>query len=218
MAGMSRGKGDFMRFFTRVLLFLYSLCIAALTGVLIIVSVKPGLLKNLTDFMNNNFYKTTSSGLITIGILIIFLLISLYFIIKSLKSEKKTRSVSRNTDIGQIMISLSSIENLIVTSVKGTSGVREIKAVAKKFGNGLLILMKIGVYDDFNLPDFTEHIQRKVKSLVEESTGILVKTVRLQVDKIHVDSRLRKPEKAVENKEIEEKFIESPKEEEKADG
>lgn len=107
------------------------------------------------------------------------------FLLSGVRSSKDKKAVSKHTNIGEISISLNSIENIAINASKKTNGVRETKTLVRKSDDGVEIEIRLVVMPDMSIPVITEDVQQRVKKSVEDTAGVIVKAVRVVVDSIY---------------------------------
>ena len=107
------------------------------------------------------------------------------FLLSGVRSNKDKKAVSKHTNIGEIRISLNSIENIALTTSRRINGVRDTKAFVKRQEDTVSITIRTMVLPDIVIPAVSEEIQDRVKRAVEENAGIEVKNVKVQVEGIY---------------------------------
>lgn len=134
----------------------------------------------LMDF-NNRWILGLSSFLV-------FLLTFILFINNFKAKPIKFTSIHK-TALGQIDITLSSLEQLVLKAVKKVPGIQEVKPVLKLSNDNLSILLKIQVDADLNLPQIMAELQHVVKDYLLQTSGTSVQDIRIQVAKINIDNK-----------------------------
>jgi hypothetical protein len=158
-----------MNIFFRILLAVYAFCLTIISGVIMLIPFKKDILDriyfSLSDILENS-YSTFAMLFITF----IFLGLSLTFLLSGFRNDKDKKAVSKHTSIGEIKISLSSIESIALTASKRLNGVKDTKASIIKHDDAVSIILKLIVMADINIPALSEDIQVKVKKAVEETS------------------------------------------------
>ncbi len=176
-----------MNILFRVLLAIYAFCLALVSAITICITIRPELFNSIADYLSENVFAQGTIGMriavFTIGL--IFFALSLVFLLSGVKSNKDKKAVSKHTNIGEIRISLNSIENIAINASKKAGGVRETKTSVKKAEDGVDIEVRIVVMPDLSIPAISEDVQGRVKKAVEEASGIVVKQVKVIVDSIY---------------------------------
>jgi uncharacterized alkaline shock family protein YloU len=116
---------------------------------------------------------------------LVFFALSITFLLSGVRSNKDKKAISKNTNFGEIRISLNSIENIALNTVKKFQSIRETKAKVYKIDETIAIVVNAVIMPDVNIPSMSQDVQARVKRSVEESTGIEVKEVKVVIDGIH---------------------------------
>lgn len=134
---------------------------------------------------------------IIIGSLIVFyLLLSLKFFLQALsKSVVLERALVKETEMGQISVSLEALENMVYRVANGIKGVRDVRPKVVYYPDGIKILIKIVIAPDISVPGVTDEIQSKVKTYISEHVGINVSVVKIIVDDVSSEMSKGMPRK-----------------------
>lgn len=180
-----------MNIFFRVLLAVYGFFLTIISLIAMVVTLKPVLFHNVTNYLEDQMKASRSTPVAMFIIEFVFFIISLVFLLSGFKSNKDKKSVSKHTNIGEIKISLNSIESIAHAASRKLNGVRETKAYVQKLGDEVSIVIKVVVLPEINIPLLSEDIQAKVKKAVEESSGVRVADVNVLVDNIYTGYKAR---------------------------
>lgn len=161
-----------------VLIFIESFLIICLifgwTNILIIS-------KFITMALNNE----TASRVI-LGITIIYLLCSIKCIFFD-SSEKKirTKGILMQNDNGKLLISKATIENLVLTVVKGFSSAEE-PTVSVDFNelNDVKVNVNISVAKEVIIKELTLNMQNKIKETIKKTSDLEVKEINISIRNI----------------------------------
>lgn len=162
----------------RLLLFLYSVAIGA-ASIIAIVAASGGFSKKwlqeiVLDFTGDVRIAQWS----VIGVAVLILLISLRFIIVSIRRDGNSApSINQRTEHGDIRISVETVENLALKAASRTRGVKDLRARVRVAESGLEILIRAFVDGEGSIPTLSEEMQRTVSEQIEEATGIPVAEV-----------------------------------------
>ena len=173
-----------MNIFFRVLLAIYAFCLAIVSAIAMLVTIKPVIFESIYSYLSHNVLNSRNASIGMFIIAFIFFVLSFTFLLSGFKSNKDKKAVSKYTNIGEIRISLNSIENIALNVSKKFNGVRDTKANVLKKDENVLITIRVVVMPDINIPALAEDMQSIVKKSVEESSGIAVEEVRVLVDGI----------------------------------
>lgn len=169
----------------RLLLFIYSLIIGALSVVIVALGAR-WIPQATTNLWVRELYSGKLWLMVTIiAVAVILLLISLRFFYVSVKrGNAAAPSIDQRTEFGDIRISMETVENLALKAAGKQRGVKDLKARIRIAEAGLIIMLRAVVDGESSIPVLTEDIQRAVKNHVEEVTGIPVADVTVFVANI----------------------------------
>jgi len=173
-----------MKIISKILLVVYSLVFAFVSAVVIGMTFDKNLLAEIYKFLNSTVLANGLYKLVMFCIGLLLFILSLYFIVFIFRTRKEKKSVNKVTDIGEISISLVSLENIALSATKKLDGISGTKAVVLRQDKNVAITIKTHVYPDINIPALSEQIQSIVKTAVEDISGITVNSVRVFVESI----------------------------------
>ena len=176
-----------MNIFYRVLLACYAFCLAVFSAIAMYMALRADAYQGIFDFLAENIFLKESPGprIATFLAALLFFILSILFLLSGVRSSKDKKAVSKHTNIGEVRISLNSIENISINASKKAGGVKDTKTSVRKLDDGVAVTVRIVVMPDLSIPAISEDVQLRVKKAVEESSGILVKNVRVIVDSIY---------------------------------
>lgn len=176
-----------MNIFFRVLLAVYAFCLALFSAFAMYVAVFPDAYVDISGHIIQAISTDNATALriVVFIVALIFFALSIMFLLSGVRSSKDKRAVSKHTNIGEIRISLNSIENIAINASKRTNGVKESKTLVRKSDDGVEIEARVVVMPDMSIPVITEEVQSRVKKAVEDASGVSVKSVRVIVDSIY---------------------------------
>ncbi|WP_172200332.1 MULTISPECIES: alkaline shock response membrane anchor protein AmaP [Saccharibacillus] len=159
----------------RLLLFVYSITI-------LILSIFAILLLSRSIRMPVDFRFDLPTLSAVIAGLAVLILISLRMLFVSLRrSRGNLHSVDQRTDLGDIQISVETIENLCLKAASRVRGVKEPRTRIRMTEPGLDVRIRTVVDGEYPIPALTEEVQRGVKEFVQEITGIPVASVSVYI-------------------------------------
>ncbi|PYI55053.1 alkaline shock response membrane anchor protein AmaP [Paenibacillus flagellatus] len=161
----------------RLLLFLYTLIIGI--GVVFFLVASFGWLpiESAENFVSNLYYEgSTAYPAIAIG-LFVLLATCRFFYVSVRRGRGQVPSIDQRTDVGDIRISLETVENLSLKAAGRVRGVKDLKARVSVNDAGLDIVLRAVVDGESSIPELSEEMQRSVKSHIEDITGIPVANV-----------------------------------------
>lgn len=176
-----------MNIIFRILLAIYAFCLALISALAMYITLRPAAYSGVSEYLEQNVFAEGATGfrIAAFVIALIFLALSLMFLLSGVKSSKDKKAVSKHTNIGEIKISLNSIENIALNASKKANGVKESKTLVKKSEDGVEVAVRIVVMPELSIPLISEDIQVRVKKSVEDASGISVKKVKVIVDSIY---------------------------------
>ncbi|MNP21621.1 hypothetical protein D3C76_1142480 [compost metagenome] len=155
----------------RLLLFIYSLCIAVLsvTAILHLSGVLPW------EWIRDPEYGVFIASIV---VLVVLFLMSLRFFYISIRKERnRIPSIDQRTEYGDIQISVETIENLCLKAASKVRGVRDLKSRIKVDQAGIDIEIRAVVDGEYSIPNLSADIQKQVHDYLQETTGIPVANV-----------------------------------------
>lgn len=180
-----------MNIIFRSLLAFYAFCLTVISLITMIVTLRPEMLDGASTFLMTNILNDRGLMVLLFIIELVFFGLSLMFLLSGVKSDKDKKTISKYNNVGEIRISLSTIESIALAASRKLGGVKDNKAYVSKHGDNVVICIKTIVMPDINIPALLEDIQLKVKKSVEETTGIGVNEVKVSVENTYTGYRSR---------------------------
>ncbi|CAG7642213.1 alkaline shock response membrane anchor protein AmaP [Paenibacillus allorhizosphaerae] len=158
----------------KLLLCLFSIVILIASVILLFAAFGFIPLDATNNFAHDVYYdKDAAIPFITVTIIVA--LISIRFLYVSVRRGKAAApSIDQRTEIGDIRISMDTVENLSLKAANRSRGVKDLRARVKVNQAGLEIVIRAIVDGESSIPALTEEMQSNVKRHVEEITGIPV--------------------------------------------
>ncbi|MCT4621558.1 MAG: alkaline shock response membrane anchor protein AmaP [Marinisporobacter sp.] len=176
-----------MKLIDRFFLGLYSLCIAGVSFVLILLPFNDWV-GRWTSYILKTYIINEEYIIVPA----IFFILSLRFLFSgSKKNDFKGNAVIKHTSYGEVKITMETIENMAHKCAQGVHGLRDIKAISRHSHDGLVITIKAFALSDINIPEKAMAIQKKTKEHIEETTGVAVKEVKITINDIASQSKKR---------------------------
>ncbi|MEY4480050.1 MAG: hypothetical protein RLZZ267_728 [Bacillota bacterium] len=120
-------------------------------------------------------------------IAVIFILRGIQLFARALspgKEKKHAQSINRKTDLGEIQVSMETLESLSLKAVSRIKGIHEVKANVRVAESGLTIKLRCLMDGDVSIPTISEEMQKAVKEHVQMISGIPVNQVTINVSNI----------------------------------
>ncbi len=143
--------------------------------------------------MQDLLYAT--SGRWVVGILAgLSLVVSLRFLYFGFRRDRPDQTLIRDTDLGEVRISLSAVESLVTRVARGLKGVRDIRATVYSHEGGIGVRIRGVVSPEVNVPDTAREIQQAVTDYTKNVVGVAVTEVKVLVQNITNVTRSRRVE------------------------
>ncbi len=176
-----------MRLLDRIVLIIYSLVLSLISIVIIMMGFHI-----LPEYYIKNFAYLFRTYRYIIGIIgIVFLILSIRVMLSGMRGESSGRSISRQTQLGEVRISVITLQNIAERAVKGIEGVKEVKSRALLNNDGAVMKINLVVATNIKLPELVVEVQKLVKNEVESVTGINVAEVKVYIDNVTVNMKTR---------------------------
>lgn len=164
-----------MKFFPRMLLFLYAGGIAFVTVMVLLQYAGMSVLGTGIRIFDE-----------TAAWSIIFLLLSIFFMFYRTKArEQQTQTIQHKMENGDVQISYETIEQLATRAALKIRGVHDLKTRVRANDAGVArIAVRVQVEPDTDIPKVTKELQDSVKLYVETTTGVSVDSVSVYVTEL----------------------------------
>ena len=185
-----------MRLIEGLTLFFYTLVFFLVGGLLIVVAMNIIPLNSIMDMLNTLYTNTDVRLILGItGGLLIF--ISLMVVQITVGVIQKEKTIAFENPDGQVTISLTAIEDFIKRAMKNLPEIKESRPSVRASKRGIVIVNKVVLFSDVNIPEMTEKIQNIVKTRVQEMLGVEEPiNIRVHVVKIvHKEEAPKNPNK-----------------------
>ncbi|MBO8170364.1 MAG: alkaline shock response membrane anchor protein AmaP [Bacillaceae bacterium] len=172
-----------MNLFDRLILTLYSLLLTLFS--LLVMAVSLQLIPiEYVDVALEDLYESDRVQLTYFITALIFFVISLRFLFMGYKRNKPAPSIVQFGELGDIKITLDTIETLAVKASKKIRAIRDLKAKVQPTENGTIIHLKVSVDGETPIPQLTDELQKNVKHDIEHIAGIQVEKVTVVVSEV----------------------------------
>ena len=153
------------------MLFFYTLVFLMIGGLFIVGALNIIPQEVIIETVST-MYATANVRLIVgvTGILLIF--ISLMVVQITMGKIRRERTIAFENPDGQVTISLTAIEDFIKRAVKQMPEVKELKPNVRASKKGIIIVNRVTLFSDINIPETTEKIQNIVKTRVQDMLGV----------------------------------------------
>jgi len=176
-----------MKLIDRIVLTIYTFCLAIVS---IVVMLLPFNLIGILSIQNIDYYFYSINGNYIYTIIgLAFFLVSVRFLLSGVSSKKRDKYITRHTNLGELKISIQTIEGLAQSVTSDFFGIKDIKTSAVVEDEKLVIHIKGLVDPDINIPETTINIQNRVKEHTENCTGIEVQEIKVEITNITTPTR-----------------------------
>ncbi len=175
-----------VKFLDRLLVVVCAVLLLFMGSALIVMVFAPVvavLFANATANYSNNLIARITA-LIPAAI---FLAVAIRLLAITLMREPKLKSVGvtvQSTSDGEIQISVTALDTLVKKCISSIMGIVEVNSKIIGHDDSITIDVKLSVYDGFNIPEITMKLQQKIKSTIQEESGIAVREVKILVDRV----------------------------------
>ena len=182
-----------MKFLERFTLITYSLIILILSVILSL------LIFNWIDFeivteMVNALITGSLSSKITLGVCVVFILLSIkcmFFDEKSKEVLRESQGILLKNENGQLMISKETIDNMVKNAVTGFENVKSCNTkIDVNEQNQLRITLFLTVNENVVIKELASNIQTKIKDDVKKVSDLDVQEVNVKVMGIQENKKI----------------------------
>lgn len=177
-----------MNLFFRGLLVIIAILFVVASVFTIIVTLNESLFNGIIQSLVYWLRINNTARLIVLVISFIFLVLGIVLFIAGLGGRKDRKAISKYTNVGEVKISLSSIEEIALTAVGKFSGMKNARAFVAENDDNVTITIKGMVLPDVNIPVLSSEVQQAVKNTVEEVSGLTVSDVKIYIEGIYSNS------------------------------
>ncbi|NLW25177.1 MAG: alkaline shock response membrane anchor protein AmaP [Clostridia bacterium] len=174
----------------RIFTFLFGLILLLISLLAVLMTVSG---TTILDYLEN-FLRGTNERLLLGIIGVIGILSGLFIIRKTFKVPEPTQTEVIVTSLGQVKITISTLESMANKVARQITGVRETLTKVKSTPGGIAIFMQVSLTPEINIPEVTSQIQNELKEYFAKVAGIEVEEVRILVTKLN--EAKNKPEKS----------------------
>ena len=173
-----------MKFLERFALIIYSYIIILLSVVLSLLVFNWIDFDVVTDMVHALVTGTVSSK-ITLGVSVVFILLSIkciFFDERSKEKVKEAQGILLKNENGQLMISKESIDNMVKNAVAGFENVKECNTkIDVNSENQLRITLFLIVNENVVIKELASNLQTKIKEEVKKVSDLDVQEVNVKV-------------------------------------
>ncbi len=164
-----------MRTFNLVMIILGTLAFIALGLLSLVVSVYPPAILSVGDFISGPMAYTLESAagrLVALCFGLLLLLLLFYFIWGNVQLSRRERTVVLQNPMGEVLVSLSAIEDFARVLKGKIEGLRDIKGRVVFRRRGLKVSARITVQSDSSIVEVSQKVQDAVRHYIQHTLGI----------------------------------------------
>lgn len=182
-----------MKIVDRLILAIFSISIAILSLIIMILPFNFGGIINIRDGVNL-VYAMKGNYMYSL-IALIFFIVSLRFLLSGIMGNKESKQESfliMQNEYGEVIIYAHTIVGLVDNIVAGFTGINNIDTKVDLSNGDIFLLMKGQISPEINIPEITKELQIKVKESLENTTGAKVGEIKVEINNVSVPSRIVK--------------------------
>lgn len=174
-----------MNILKKGLYFLYAVFFIIMTSVTMIAALNVNFADNMIYYLNSSIRGNYYPSVLIIILSLIFLLPAIVCIIFVFKTKKDKKAVSKYTNMGEVKISFTTLEDIVLNTARQFNEIRNITTSITKSKDDIGVTIKAVVLPEVCIPALSEQIQLSVKNAVEDNTGIIVEGVRVHIQSVY---------------------------------
>jgi uncharacterized alkaline shock family protein YloU len=173
-----------MRFFTVLGIIFYTTVLSFVGGILILLSLNWFPIETINNWLGY-LYSSFQTRFIFSSVGALLILISISFAQLILGKIQREKTIAFSNPSGEITISLSAVEDLIVRLIRSLAEIKDVKPDVIATKKGIEIDLRISLKSEVNIPEFTAQLQEMIKGKMEEILGVEEPIiVRIHITKI----------------------------------
>ena len=177
-----------MKKLDKIILALFSVLIFLESILLICIVVGWIKFDTFTTFFNMALMsEKASKGILIISIICLICAVKCIFFESSNKEKKKTGVLMQN-DNGKLLISKSTIENIVVNVTNGFESAQNVDVdIDLDNYNNLIVNVNMDVSQNVVIKELTLNMQNKIKEAIKKTSDLEVKEVNVKIKSIFVE-------------------------------
>ena len=112
-------------------------------------------------------------------------------IFSGFRREPGGRALVEVGELGEVLISVVAIEQMVKKAAMKIKGVREVKPKIRCVPEGVAVFLQVQVAADINIPQATAEIQQEIRGYLENTAGLHLLEAKVLVDHITRDLKNR---------------------------
>ncbi len=119
------------------------------------------------------------------------ILVAILYLVLSLRAKGQPTSILIPSELGEVRISLDTIDSLVHQGTKSIKGIKELKTRIAVREAGLYIYVKAILYGDRNIPELSQTMQGIIQEHVYKISGVEVTEVKVLIENVATDLKTR---------------------------
>jgi uncharacterized alkaline shock family protein YloU len=174
----------------KVLIFVYLIALTFLIGAVIVIPFGLFMPYSLAIRTVEGSLYTYRWVYLAAGLVLILLNIKL--LIGILIGDRIGRlGIVKYTSEGEVNISFDTIKSLVLKTVSGIKGIKDVNVMVKPGKENINIFIKALILPDTNIPQTVKEVQESVKNYIQIITEVPVGEVKVMVTDLASSSKLR---------------------------
>ncbi|SES62891.1 alkaline shock response membrane anchor protein AmaP [Anaerobranca gottschalkii] len=138
-----------------------------------------------------DFISSMEGSIEYIFLFLIVVLLGFLYICLNLQGKAQPTSILVPSELGEVRISLESIDSLVHQAVKTIKGIKDLKTKVILRENGLFIYVKVVLYGDRNIPELSQQMQGIIQDHVYKISGVNVSEVKVLIENVATDFKTK---------------------------
>jgi len=173
-----------MKIISRCLLTVYAFFVTIVSFLAMVMTLRLSVFKSVVKFLEKEVIFCKKYTLLFFVLELFLFFASVGFLLSGFRKNKNRRAVVKKTSLGQVRISLNSIENIVQGTIRKIQLIKESKVYVENINDKVVVTIKTVVMMDTSIPALVEDIQKKSKNAIESSTDIEVESIKVLVDDV----------------------------------
>jgi uncharacterized alkaline shock family protein YloU len=125
------------------------------------------------------------------GIAALIFLITLRLFVENFFKPRPTSLTIKETSLGDVLITLSTLENIVVRCAGKVKGIREIKPRLKITGDGLMVFVHTTISPEVSMPVVADELQQVIIETLDNIAGVKASEIKVFIDNLGQDKKNR---------------------------
>jgi uncharacterized alkaline shock family protein YloU len=121
---------------------------------------------------------------------IVFLL-AVKLLLDSFRSEKISQAPIQLTGLGEVSITIGTLENMVKRSVHNVTGVHHVRPQIKCTPDGIAVFIKVQLAPELNIPETTSQLQSSIREYLETYAGLKLVEAKVLVEDAPPETKSR---------------------------